>query len=135
MEQLVEALRALQTDSRPAIDAKASVLGELERLLLECKAFVEAYLSKGSMSRMAGAMLSSDKTKLEGFLSRIDSLILRFGFIDRAEAAKQAGGAGKASDGIARFGKTSRSQQRWAQAPQPMCIKASGGTQRWRSRP
>ena len=51
---------------------------------------------------MAGAMLSSDKTKLEGFSSRIDSLILRFGFIDRAEAAKQAGGAGKASDGMLR---------------------------------
>jgi serine/threonine protein kinase len=88
--------------SRPAIEAKASVLGELERLLLDCKAFVHAYLQKGSMSRVAGAMLSSDKTKLADFRSRIDSLILRFGFIDRAEAAKQAGGAGKASDGMLR---------------------------------
>jgi len=102
VEQLAEALQALQNGPRPAIDAKSLILRDLQTLLRDCKTFVEAYHSRGFFSRAAGTLVSSDKHKLKDFQDRIDSLLIRFGFIQTADTAKQSAVAGKLGDSIAR---------------------------------
>jgi len=99
---LAEALRSMQSGPRPAIEAKALILSEIETVLVNCKAFVEDYLRRGLASRLAGAIFNSkDKSKLEGFKSRIKELLDIFSFVNTADTAKLAAATGK-FDGIAR---------------------------------